>query len=190
MLFRSRKWLIFLLLSIASVAMSVQSFGDTMQERRVTISASIFPRIIAVDEDLHKKLDGKENIVLGLLYDSDKSKAENISSLLTRKIKKIAGHRIIIKLIDINNNNLQQYNQLGGLLLIEPMSDTDVREILDFSIQKQILCFSPFEGDIERGLMAGIFVGSKIQPYFNLKSIDKAKVQIKPALLRVSKTYE
>jgi len=38
--------------------------------------------------------------------------------------------------------------------------------------------------------MAGIFVGAKIWPYINVRSMKSAQVNLKRALIRASKTYE
>ena len=177
------------LLFVLSICSS-QAFADANQERRVTISAAIFPRIVAVDQDLDKKLDQDGNVRLGLLYLTEKNKAEDITKLMTRKISNIAGKKIVFELIKVDEIGSSQFKELSGIFLVQPLAKTELNEILDYSIQHQILIFSPFEGDIERGVMASIFVGAKIRPYFNLTTIKKAQVSLKPALLKVSKIYE
>jgi len=164
--------------------------ADTTQERRVTISASIFPRIIAVDENLREKLDASGNVRLGLLYRTDKDKAVKLSKLMTRKVSNIAGNTIVFEFIDANNLDKTKLSALSGLFLVHPLSDKQLDQINEISVRKKILCFSPFEGDVERGVTAGIFIGAKIRPYFNLNNIKKSRISLKPALLRVSKTYE
>lgn len=169
---------------------SPELYADATEDRRVMISASIFPRIIAVDEDLSKKLDSKGNVHLALVYKSDISKAEKIAKQIRRKVKKIAGtkfHVTIVKLKDINQDNSERFS---GILLVNPLSNTGLKTVKNYSNTQHILLFSPFEGDVERGVMAGIFVGSKIRPYFNLKSLGSAEVSLKSAIMKVSKTHE
>ena len=165
-------------------------FADAMQERRVTISASLFPRIISVDENISDKYDASGNVRVGLIYSSEKSKAENIAKLMTRKIKKIKGHSIVFEYIDINDIDTLKDKKLTGLFFVEQITHQQLKFIHKISTSKSIIYFSPFEGDIERGAMASIFVGSKIRPYFNLKSLRDAKITLKAALIKVSKTYE
>jgi len=169
---------------------TVDVFADVMQERRLTISASLFPRIIAVDTDITDKLDADGNIRLVLIYSDSKSKAEKISKLMTRKVKKIAGKTIVFSLIDINKPSLLDSEKHTGVFLVQPLSETQIQKVKDHSSKNGILLFSPFEGDVERGAMASIFVGAKIRPYFNSLSMKNARVNLKPALLKVSKLYE
>lgn len=168
----------------------MQVFSDAMQERRVTISASIFPRLIAVDLELLEKLDESGSVRLGLVYHSDIEQAKKVEKLMSRKIKKIAGKKIVVEYIDLKL--LDQFNtkRLSGLFITQVMSNSAIKKIIRFSNVNNILSFSPFEGDVERGIISGIFVGAKIRPYFNTKSLVGASVKIKPALLKVSKAYE
>lgn len=165
-------------------------FADATQDRRLTISATIFPRLVAVDEDLDKKTDAEGNIRLGLLYFSDLSKAEEVSQLIERKISNIAGKKIVFELINVSNTELSQLNHLSGLFLVQPLSDALMQKVNMFVIENHILGFSPFEGDVERGAMASIFVGAKIRPYFNSTTIKNSQIKLKPELLNVSKIYE
>ena len=186
MLFRT---ITFLLLFVFTLFSSI-SFADSTQDRRVTISASIFPRIIAVDKDIEKKVDDSGNVRLGLLYHTNINKAKQIKNLILRKVKRIAGKKVVVQLVPIGKVSLENSQKLSGIFFVQPVSKKLLVEVTTYTQKHKILSFSPFEGDIERGVMASIFVGAKIQPYFNLKSIESANLVLKPALLRVSKIYE
>ena len=172
------------------ILISAQAFADAMQERRVTISASIFPRLVAVDLHLLNKLDESGNVRLGLIYQSDKGQAKKVEKLITRKINKIAGKTLVFDYIDLNDLDLVKETNLSGIFLTQTMSSSEIRKVTQYSNLHNILSFSPFEGDVERGVMASIFVGAKIRPYFNIKSLNAAEVKLKPSLLKVSKAYE
>jgi len=180
-------------LFIALVLLSLYSsvlLSDDTRDRRVIISASIFPRIVAVDLDLAQKLDASKNVRLGLIYVSNKLAAEKIARLMTRNIKNIAGNNIVIELINVTEFDFGNLGRLTGLFFVQRVSAEQLKKISLYSKQFNVLTFSPFEGDIERGVMASIFVGAKIRPYFNLASLSRAGVNLKSALIRVSKTYE
>ena len=183
-----RSFLFFLVLFLSLFSAGI--FADVMQERRLTISASLFPRIIAVDTEISKKLDAAGNIRLALIYSDSKTKAEKISRLMTRKVKKIAGKTIVFSLVDINSPSSLDSEKHAGLFLVQPLSERQIQKAINHSNNNNILLFSPFEGDIERGVMASIFVGAKIRPYFNVLSMKNAGVNLKSGLLKVSKLYE
>jgi hypothetical protein len=70
------------------------------------------------------------------------------------------------------------------------VSDAQLGEMLAEAKRNHLIVFSPFAGDVERGAMAGLSVGSQIKPYFNVRSLREAKIDINPMLLRMSKQYE
>ena len=168
----------------------ITACADATEERRLTISVSIFPKIVALDVGLANKANPDGSLTLGIIHFNQKHKADEISSLVQRKVKNIAGKSIHIKLISEKELIESDKDNYAGLLLIEPLSDEVLKPIIDYATKKQILLFSPFDGDIERGVSAGIFVGSKIRPYFNLNSLKKSRIELKSAILGVSKTYE
>lgn len=178
----------FIFLILSAFASSI--FADAMQERRIKISASIFPRIIAVDKKFSEKVDSSGNIKLGMIYHSDKEKALNISRIVTRKIKHISGNKIVFEYINMAETDFTVLGRMAGLFFVHPVPDTILKKLRQYSIKHNSILFSPFEGDIERGVMASIFVGAKIRPYFNLTSLAEANIKLKPALIKVSKTHE
>lgn len=166
------------------------SYADAAQERRLTISASIFPKILALDIDLAGKTDGSGEILLGIIYLEEKDRAENIANLIRKKVATLAGVKtspVAIPLSQVLQSSNQKY---AGYLLTEILDSENLNEIISHSSMNHNLLFSPFEGDIERGVASSIFVGAKIRPYFNLRALSQAKINLKPAILRVSKTYE
>ena len=169
---------------------STQIHADATENRRVMISASVFPKIIAVDEDLSAKLDSSGQVRLGLIYKNNKTTAEKIKKQMLRKIKNIANKNIVIDIINTSEFSMKLKDKLSGIFIVDHIANFDINTIKNYSNQNNIIFFSPYEGDVERGVMAGIFIGSKIRPYFNMKSLTLAKVKLKPAILKVSKIYE
>jgi len=183
-----KKLVAFIYIVLSLISMPINA--DSTQERRIIISTLIFPRLIAVDQNLTDKLDESGNVRIGIIYHSNIDKAKKVDRLISRKIKKIAAENITIDYIDINRINQLENKPYSGFFIAQLMSKSDISRIIQFSNKHNILNFSPFEGDVERGIIASIFIGAKIKPYFNIKSLVKAGVSLKPALLRVSKVYE
>lgn len=179
-----------LLLFILLYTFSVQVFADAKQERRLSISVSIFPRIVAVDEGLNSKLDANNNIHLTVIYSDDLNKAIDIASKMTQKISNIAGKDIVVEPIQYSALLKIAKPKITGAFLVEPLSNDVRNSLVSYFTKHSILFFSPFEGDVESGVMASIFIGSKIRPYFNMSSIERAGIKLKPAIIGVSKLYE
>jgi hypothetical protein len=64
------------------------------------------------------------------------------------------------------------------------------RDISNYAITQGALLFSSFEGDVEEGAMVGLDVRSKIRPFLNLTSLERAGLKINPTLLRMCRTVE
>lgn len=60
----------------------------------------------------------------------------------------------------------------------------------DWSERYGVMVFSPFAGDVERGAVAGISIGERIQPAVNLTQAARAALVFKPFFLRVARQHE
>ncbi len=182
-----------LYLALILLALTAPRAGDAADEaeaRRVTASLGIFPRIVAVDTNIANKVDIKGVLHLALVYTSDESFAADQLAKLTQAVPNIAGRPVHAHALPLSDLP-QWYNvPLGGLFITEKLSDKQLADLLAEAKRNHLVIFSPFAGDVERGAMAGISVGSQIKPYFNTRSLREAKVEINPLLLRMSKQYE
>ena len=164
--------------------------ADAVEERRLTISASIFPKIIALDQQLTAKMGPDGHIHLGVVYLRNEDRAKSIAQNIRNKVKKLTGITVQIESTSLSQALKNHNKRYAGLLLSEKLFDKDLIDIITLSSEKKILLFSPFDGDIEKGVSSSIFVGAKIRPYFNLSALKKAKIELRPSILKVSKTYE
>jgi hypothetical protein len=53
-----------------------------------------------------------------------------------------------------------------------------------------VLLFSPFEGDVERGVATGFRVTDKVLPMVNTTSLKLSNIQLKAFFLRVAVKHE
>lgn len=182
--------LYFALILLALAAPRAGAAADEAETRRVNASLGIFPRIVAVDTNIANKVDIEGVLHLALVYVSDESFALDQLAKLTQAVPNIAGRPVHAHALPLSDL-AQWYNvPLGGLFITEKISDKQLSDLLAEAKRNHLVVFSPFAGDVERGAMAGISVGSQIKPYFNTRSLREAKVQINPILLRMSKQYE
>ena len=63
-------------------------------------------------------------------------------------------------------------------------------DLIEFVQQKQVLLFSPFEGDVERGVTAGFRVTDKVLPMVNMASLKLSNIYLKAFFLRVAVKHE
>lgn len=178
-----------LILCALAIARAV-GVASEVEARRVAASLAIFPRIVAVDTHINDKVDADGVLHLAVVYFSDKNFAVEQAEKLLATVPNIAGRSVTAHAIPLPELAQWYKTPLAGLFITEHLVDKQLDDILAEAKHNHLLVFSPFAGDVERGTMAGLAVGSQIKPYFNLKSLRDAKIEINPVLLRMSKHYE
>lgn len=166
------------------------AIGDELEARRIKTSLAIFPRIVAVDEDIDSKLDADKQVQLVVTYRNDSVSAQNQASILSASVQNIGGRPLAVRAVEMNELLGLGSAAISGVFVAEVLEDDALERLLQFARERHILVFSPFSGDVERGVTAGISVGSQVKPYFNLPALARAKIVVNPTLLRISKHYE
>lgn len=174
---------------IYGVALNFSIAGETT-DRRVKISLPLFPRIVAVDNKFHSKLTEDNKVRLVFVYDRNKSKARELAGEVGKSNKNIVN-------IEVDSLSLSLKDQLAdsakiptAIFVSEPLGGTDFNKLVLYGIDKGIIIFSPYSGDVERGATVGLSITSRVFPYFNNKTLDASGVEINPILLNMSKRYE
>ncbi|WP_022669170.1 hypothetical protein [Desulfospira joergensenii] len=100
-------------------------------------------------------------------------------------------HGIPIRVEVTTDTSLEQYSKEppAGIFLVQEISD-DLERVINFGKLHKIIVFSPFEGDVEAGVLGGIHISERMLPYINQRTLDASGIKIKPFFLRVSKHYE
>ena len=187
-----RRLLKFLMLGGVLLCGLLQSilYASETTDRRLKISLPLFPRIVAVDNEFHKKLTEVNKARLVFVYDRNKIKAQELA-------KEVGSANRNIVDIEVDSLSLSLKEQLSGSALIptaifvsEPLGGQDFNKLVKYGINKGIIIFSPYSGDVERGATVGLSITSRVFPYFNNKTLDESGVEINPILLNMSKRYE
>jgi hypothetical protein len=166
-------------------------YADEEDQRRVDISLSIFPRIVAVDNDFREKLVDKNKVQLLFLYAENKKRAENLAEKMEEENKNIGGMGVMVSALSISSATKEKEEKKPTAIFIsERLSDDDLKKVIAFAEAENRIVFSPFSGDVERGAMVGISVTNRVKPYFNLTALRRSKVDINALLIKMSKIYE
>jgi hypothetical protein len=70
------------------------------------------------------------------------------------------------------------------------LKDGDLKKIVKIAEENSCIVFSPFTGDVERGVVVGISVTNRVKPYFNIRALERSKIVINALLMKMSKRYE
>lgn len=181
-------FLVFLGLLFGLVVASVV-LADETEKRRVDISISIFPRIVAVDNHFREKLNKDKKAQLLFVYDGDKELAQEVADRVGKDGSNIGGMLVVTRVISVDEIMLDGDAPVA-IFLVEKLNDAQLKKVISYAESTHRLVFSPYSGDVERGVMVGISVTNRVKPYFNLPMLRRSKVVINALLMKMSKRYE
>ncbi len=177
----------FVLLFFSTISVSI--IADTFTDRRITVGLKLFRTMIIADTGYKQKVVDEKNIKVSFIYSKDERFANELESELSSDIRDLHGVPVVFDVVSVSEYLASDEYMLGGFIS-EKLSKTDLKNIIDKSIRHQQILFSPFEGDVEYGVLGGVSVESKVRPFVNVETLKKGKIRIKSFYLRVAKKYE
>ncbi|NLD39592.1 MAG: hypothetical protein GX654_22290 [Desulfatiglans sp.] len=178
----------FLLISLALIVITGErAYSVERDELGVRAGIDLFPSLIAADLDIVKKRGSDGTITLLLVYTDKRSQAISMSQRLG-ELKTICNIPVRVEIS--NDLTMRAYadNPPAGIFLMQPL-DEKLLEIIRFSVNKGVILFSPFQGDVEKGVLGGLHISDRVLPYINKSTMKSAGINIKEFYMRVSVIY-
>lgn len=180
-----------LVLLATIVYAATPSVSDDFTERRITAGAKIFRALLAADVDIDRKTGAGGKLRLCLLYIDDPGNAEMASATLAnRDDPRIRKLKVRIEMLPFAQYIAGDKGQFAGVFLTQRLNAQQLQALMAFANAKHLVVFSPFEGDVERGVQSGIAVEARVRPYLNTRALRAAQVRLKPFFMKVAKAYE
>ena len=182
----------FVLVSLATIVYAATpSASDDFTERRLTAGAKIFRALLAADVEIERKTGTGGRLVLCMLYNDDPGNAEMAAeTLANRDDPRIRKMKVQIEKLSFAQYIAKDKGKFAGVFLTQRLDTEQLRTLTVFANAKHMVVFSPFEGDVERGVQSGIAVEARVRPYLNTKALRDARVRLKPFFMKVAKAYE
>lgn len=175
------------LLSGARQAVADASYN----ERRVRIGLSFLRTLLASDQDLAAKADAQGQLPVLLWYQTDRELAERFAAEFFPPDPEAQRHKLGGFTVQVNfSNHLPPPQTFAAIFLLEPPSSALLEALIQYGRMHKTLLFSPFEGHVERGVLAGISIEAKTRPYLNAAALQALGIHIKPLFLRSAKFHE
>lgn len=177
------------LMVLLGLVQGANLFADEAEQRRVGISMSIFPRIVAVDNDFRNKLVEGSRAQLMFVYDRDSQYAQKLADQIKTDSDNIGGMDVEALIMSVEGE-LPVSEPPTAIFIVEKLTDAQLQTVMEFASATHRLVFSPFLGDVERGVTVGISVTNRVKPFFNLTTLRHSKVTINALLMKMSKRHE
>ncbi len=162
--------------------------SSALLSQRITVGLNLFPNILSIAQGGQLTAPREEGYRLRILYQHDRKGAELLAERLRQLSRKINRSGVEVEVVAMIR--LFDSPPGSGLFLSERLDEDLLLRLVERANHSGELLFSPFEGDVERGVMVGLDIRSKIVPYLNLRSLRTAGLELNPKLVRMSRTVE
>ena len=165
-------------------------YAGSREDLRAWAGIEVFPSLLAADLDIAKKQLDTGELLLVLLYKDRKDTAETMSTYLNR-IKEIQLIPLRIEITSIASFlEFAEGKKPAGIFLTQSLRKKELQPIINYGKEHHTIIFSPFEGDVEKGVHAGIDVTDKVLPYLNKRALQLSQIRIKSFFLKIAELYE
>ncbi len=177
---------------------SINSFASEDDIRR-RVAFKLFRATLAADMKLTTKISSDNTLHLILVYKENKVSSKlQIKDFIKRypldnlykSIKRIPVSIAFISTSELLHPRFNRWEKLAGIYLLDELPEKFLQNISRSAIASQIISYSPFKGDVEAGILGGLYVGNKVQPYINIKVMKQSNIHLKPFFMKVIKRYE
>ncbi len=162
--------------------------ANEMEARRIMVGLKLFPAVIAADYLISEKKNEEGYLQLFILY-GDNSKQANELATSLRQIKEIKDIPIRVQIHTFQEFTRKQLPPRAAAFIAEP-ANGQINAIIQQGISTSTLLFSPFKGDVEKGVHSGLIVSDRILPHVNIKTLNQSGIKLKPFFLRASRQHE
>ncbi len=159
-------------------------------ERRARIGLGFLRTLLGSDQDLAHKADGHGQLPVLLWYQTERVAAERFAAEFFPADPAEPRHRIGSFPVAVLLGDQLPTQAVAAIFLVEPPGSQALDALIAYSRAQKILLFSPFDGHVERGVMAGISIEAKTRPYLNAAALHAAGLHIKPLFLKSARLHE
>ncbi len=170
------------------VAGSMNLLADALAERRALVGLNLFRTFVAADRDLQRHRNQYGYLPVVVLYARSPDVAERFQEQLLQSFSSVK--EIPTDIQSLSLEDLLTLSQPPGAVFVaEKLTAGDRQRLVLASIQRQFLVFSPFEGDVEAGVLGGLAVEARVTPVVNMNTLTASRIPLKQFYLSVSRRY-
>jgi hypothetical protein len=161
--------------------------ANELSEQRAWIGLDLFPSVLAADDNIADKKCSNGVLRLILVHTGRENLAREMAARLKR-IKEIRGIQIQVFIVEIHELEKDVDCPTAGIFLTEQAGDR-LEDVIRFGRDRQAVVFSPFPGDVEKGVSSGMAISDRILPYVNIESLRLSDVHLKSFFLGIAEQY-
>ena len=173
------------------VVVSRPAAASDYDERRGRAAVRLFRSLLTADLGLEQKtLDDGTLLVVFLAEDA--ARAKDLTALFAGDGEESGVIRgLPLRIETTADPSLASYRDdpPAGIFIATDLGASALQSLVSFGIANRLVVYSPFEGDVERGVLAGLSVEAQVRPYLNEKTLEASSISLKSFFLKVTKFY-
>ena len=178
-------WLFCLLLMHPALLLA-----GNINDYRTDVGLKLFKTLLSADQRLPDKKQADGSIKIALLYVNDLENARKLEKTLRTTWTNIKGIPVTLELMTVEKMQQEKPPVAAAIFVTQELLEEELQSVITYSLAQQVVIFSPFEGDVEAGVLAGLSVQATVRPLLNKQSLKKGGYDIKSFYLKVAKFYE
>jgi hypothetical protein len=198
-----RAWIAIASLLALGASPFAPAYAESYEEGRVRTATRLFRALLAADVDLEAKAAPDGALVVVVFFAADRARAEQVESWLRdastapagESVGEAAGLRIRglpVRIVLASDPALGDFAAAppAAIFLAERLPDATRDAIVRYGIGHRVVVNSPFEGDVEAGVLGGVSIEAQVRPLVNRGTLVASRIELKSFFLKVSKVIE
>ena len=154
---------------------------------RLQIGVNLLPAVIAANKGVGA-LPADQHLRIYMVYRENDHVAEQLRRSIGR-IGLVKKRQLDTRVISLDELLALTIEPMSTVFIAEPM-EARLDALIEYAHDRRVLLFSPFKGDVDKGVATGFKVTDRVRPLVNLESLRKSKIQLKAFFLRIAVKHE
>jgi hypothetical protein len=164
--------------------------ADSFSERRVHIGVKLFRMLVAADLTGASRIDASGVLNIAVIHAGDERDAREILQQLQAAMPSLHGAPVRAETVSVDALMTKGAVRPAAIFIAQALDGPDLARLVRHCIGQQLILFSPFDGDVEKGVLAGLSVEATVRPLINMRTMKASRVSIKDFYLKVAKRHE
>jgi len=167
--------------------------ADDLVDVRAQAGARLFRAFLSADLDVDKKTVENNQLLILFFYVDDKNRATELAGHFLGQNKDggtIRGLPLTVAYSSDATLGGFKSRVPAGIFLAQPPSEAARKAVIRYGIEHHVIVYSPFEGDVESGVLGGLSVEAQVRPYVNLSTLSASNISLKPLFFKVTKVFK
>lgn len=174
--------------SLLLLLLTAQLFGQELNYLLLRAQASIFPKIMLLDQDVSKKVSDKTIFLIVIHNNEEEKSAQKLKELINDTYKgELGSYNFIVELANSQKNAEINY---GTAYYFFSLKENAKKQILSEAKSKNRISFGYDNENFNGGILISMMLKEKTYIYLNRTSLSDYNISFTPVFYKIIKVKE